>query len=48
MVIENNLRKDEISGTKFTESQDLGIQHTIVGENGAFPPVGYVLDVFPN
>jgi hypothetical protein len=48
MVLDSNLRKDVIDGIEYASTQDLGIGHTIVGENGAFPPVGYVLDVFPN
>ena len=48
MVLDSNLRKDVIDGIEYASTQDLGIGHTIVGENEAFPPVGYVLDVFPN
>lgn len=48
MDVDTNLRKDTIDGVEFWDQDKTGISHTIVGENAEFPPVGYVLDVYPD
>ena len=42
------LRKDTIDGIEFKNIGELEISHTITGENADFPPLGYVLDVYPD
>ncbi len=45
---DGNLIKDDLDGIKFWSADKMEISHTIKGTDFDFPPIGYVLDVFPS